>query len=309
MQTGLKFLYFLIIVFAVCDGSRAQQYSDANKVLIDIGDSLTYGAGGNGVSMSTVTQDLLGNQWTVINMGVGGENTLTIAARSGAIPMYVKESLTIPADGSQVEIPSGLYSRFNGEEVFPLKQGSAGINPCYIDQVKCKLSRIEDKYFLQRMDTVATNFTTQPNSDIITSLTQQTCDVATIFIGQNGGYDSPEEFLEQINLFVEHKDDQNIIIITSHGSSTASMIQPIKDRYGRKLIDLKTYMSSQAIYDAIELGLLPDDGSYPTSEDLEMMNNNLAPASLLIDHIHFNQIGYELLGRIRYERGVELGYW
>ena len=68
-------------------------------------------------------------------------------------------------------------------------------------------------------------------------------------------------------------------------------------------------MSTRAIYDALEFGLLPNNGEYPTAEDLQRMGNNYAPKSLLKDGIHFNPIGYELLGRLRYEKGKELGYW
>ena len=68
-------------------------------------------------------------------------------------------------------------------------------------------------------------------------------------------------------------------------------------------------MSNYAIYDAIEIGLLPNDGTYPTVEDLEKMNNGETPTSLLVDSVHFNNIGYELLGRLRYNKGQELGYW
>jgi hypothetical protein len=116
------------------------------KVLIDIGDSLTAGAGGDGNSMSKVATDLLGKEWILKNMGVGGENTLTIGARYGGIPMYIKESIIIPKDGSKVEISSGLYSSYNDKNVLPLLQGSAGINPCNIDTIKCKLTRNQNKY-------------------------------------------------------------------------------------------------------------------------------------------------------------------
>ena len=68
-------------------------------------------------------------------------------------------------------------------------------------------------------------------------------------------------------------------------------------------------MSTEAIYDAIKFNLLPDNGKYPTTEDLERMGKNNAPKTLLKDGIHFNSIGYELLGRLRYEKGKELGYW
>jgi lysophospholipase L1-like esterase len=299
--------FVVIIISLSCFANKQQKSND--KILIDIGDSLTAGAGGEGTTMSSVTSSLLGEEWTVKNMGVGGENTLTIGARYGAIPMYIKESISIPKDGSKTEIPNGLFSNYNDLNIFPLLQGDAGINPCYIDSVKCQLTTIGARYFINRIDTQSSDYITKPKSTIITSLSEQTNGIVTIFIGQNGGYDTTEELLDQISLFVRHKGNDDVIIITSHGNGFPEIVQAIAAKYGEKVIDLKKYMSTIAISDAVKYGLLPDNGIYPTSEDLEKMASNNAPPSLLIDGIHFNPIGYELLGRLRYEIGKELGYW
>lgn len=309
---NLKFIKVIVFIFFVtinlsCSSQETEETFD--KILIDIGDSLTAGAGGDGNNMSKVASDLLGNEWTVKNMGVGGENTLTIGARHGGIPMYIKESITIPKDGSIVEIPSGLYSRYNDKNVLPLLQGSAGINPCRIDTIQCKLTRDQNKYYINRINPNSTDYTTKENSTLFTSLSNEKKGILTIFIGQNGGYSSPSELLNQINLFVEHKGDENVIIITSHGNTSKEIAKLVRDKYQSKYIDLRKYMTTKAIYDAIEFGLLPNNGEYPTSEDLERMEKNYTPKTLLKDGIHFNSIGYELLGRIRYKKGEELGYW
>lgn len=303
---GIIYFFIFLINYSCSSG---EQEESVKKVLIDIGDSLTAGAGGDGNNMSKVTSKLLGESWVVKNMGVGGENTLTIGARQGGIPMYIKESIIIPKDGSKIEIPTGLYSSYNDKNIFPLLQGSAGINPCFIEEIECELSRKSDKYFINRIKPSSVNYITKEKSIIQTSLSKQTKGIATIFIGQNGGYDSPKDLLNQIDLFVKHKGDKNVIIITSHGNGIPETIKPIREKYTDKLIDLKKYMSSQAIYDAIKFGLLPKNGNYPTSEDLERMKNDYTPTTLLKDGIHFNSIGYELLGRLRYEKGKELGYW
>lgn len=300
---------FIILLSISCSEDVIEADRPEGNILIDIGDSLTAGAGGNGTTMSSVTSRFLGNQWIVKNMGVGGENTLTISARQGGMPMYIKESITIPRGGFFAKIPSGLYSSYNDSNIFPLIQGDGGINPCYIDNIKCRLIRRYGEYYIGRIDSSRDLYTIQPGTLIKTSLSSETRGIATIFIGQNGDYSSPIDFLNQIDLFVEHKGDENVIIITSHVNGTADVVQPIREKYGNKHIDLKEYMSTQAIYDAIDFGLLPDNGTYPTVEDLNGMNNGFAPRSVLSDGVHFNAIGYELLGRLRYEKGIELGYW
>ncbi|WP_298327238.1 hypothetical protein [uncultured Dokdonia sp.] len=302
----ISFIYLLTLNISC---SVQEKIENTDKVLIDIGDSLTAGSGGDGNSMSKVASDSLGSDWTVKNMGVGGENTLTIGARHGGIPMYIKQSITIPKDGSKVEIPSGLYSSYNNEKVLPLLQGSAGINPCRIDTIQCKLTRNQDKYYINRITPASTDYKTKKNSTILTSLSNEKEGVLTIFIGQNGGYASSSELLDQIDLFVKHKGNDNVIIITSHGNSTAEIVKLARDKYQSKYIDLKEYMNTYAIYDAIEFGLLPSNGEYPTVEDLDRMDKNKTPNTLLKDGIHFNSIGYELLGRLRYKKGKELGYW
>ena len=315
----LKFIFNVIFLCVItlhlnCTSQEVEEQSQeveesSEKILIDIGDSLTRGAGGEGNTMSIATSNLLGTEWIVMNMGVGGENTLTIGARQGGLPMYIKESITIPKDGSKIEIPTGLYSSYNDKNIHPLIQGSAGINPCYIGAIECKLSIDKSKYFINMITPQSADCITKPKSIITTSLSKEKKGIATIFIGQNGGYESPDDLLNQIDLFVKHKGDENVIIITSHGNGTPETIQPIKEKYQSKHIDLKKYMSTRAIYDALEFGLLPNNGEYPTAEDLQRMGNNYAPKSLLKDGIHFNPIGYELLGRLRYEKGKELGYW
>ena len=319
MNIKKKIKCFIIIVISINCSSTIELKSN-EKILIDIGDSLTAGAGGEGTTMSNVTSRLLPNTYTIKNMGIGGENTLTIGARQGGIPMYIKESITIPSNTTKVEIPSGVYSSYNNKNILPLTQGfggfapsyiegSGGINPCYIDGIECILSKTSGKYFINRTQISPTVHVTKPNSVIITSLSKQTKGILTIFIGQNGGYDSARDLLNQINLIVKHKGDKNVIIITSHGNGTAETVQTIKKEYGNKVIDFKEYMSEIAIYDAIRLELLPDDGTLPSENDLSAMKLKKAPPSLLFDGIHLNKIGYELLGRLRFKKGQELGYW
>jgi len=308
LKLAKKIIYLTIIALNLSCSSKEVEES-FEKTLIDIGDSLTAGAGGDGNNMSKTTSNLLGEEWVVKNMGVGGENTLTIGARQGGIPMYIKESISIPGDGSKVEINSGLFSSYNHKNIYPLLQGSAGINPCFIDSIECKLTINKGKYYINRVNPNATDYITETKSTLFTALSKEKKGIATIFIGQNGGYKSPDDFLNQVDLFVKHKGDENVIIITSHGNGDSLTIRPLKSKYKNKLIDLKEYMSTEAIYDAIKFNLLPDNGKYPTNEDIERMKKNNAPKTLLKDGIHFNSIGYELLGRLRYEKGKELGYW
>lgn len=96
------------------------------------GDSLTAGAGGDGTTYPAVLQELIQKNildtvdfsqvvnpkynnvlaqesYTVqsievVNMGVGGENTITIMGRNGALPFVVKEAFVIPPSKEPTEI-------------------------------------------------------------------------------------------------------------------------------------------------------------------------------------------------------------
>ncbi len=100
------------------------------------GDSLTFSYGGGEITYPGTLKDLLGSKYRVNNLGIGGETTVTIAGRQGSIPMRVK-AVTIPAKVNTVEIAFCG----EGEEVpKPLRQGEAGVNPCFLRGIKGTLS-------------------------------------------------------------------------------------------------------------------------------------------------------------------------
>ena len=73
---NLRFLKILFFTFFLtfnlsCSSQEIEKTEETfEKVLIDIGDSLTAGSGGDGNSMSKVASDLLGEEWIVKNMGL-----------------------------------------------------------------------------------------------------------------------------------------------------------------------------------------------------------------------------------------------
>lgn len=70
--------------------------------------------------------------------------------------------------------------------------------------------------------------------------------------------------------------------------------------YGEHYINLREYMGTQGLADA---------GLKATEEDMQMMEIGMTPASLLVDGVHFNAGGYELIGKLIYTRMEELGYF
>lgn len=85
-----------------------------------------------------VLQDLLGDDYDVVNCGVGGENTLTIMARQGAYPMLLAHDVVLFNDGERKfdtfignnDIPTFISSYDHKSEVFPLLQGGFKEDAC-----------------------------------------------------------------------------------------------------------------------------------------------------------------------------------
>lgn len=155
MKSNIAHIIELIVIsilFIACA-------NDNKKVVVCWGDSLTAPQGnesglkgfikkvlGKDMSYPFWLQGLLGDEYDVINAGVGGENTLTIMARQGAYPMRLAHDVTIFSSDKAKEdrvvigntdLPA-FVSSYNGQEVRPLLQsdseenGSAQINPCVI---------------------------------------------------------------------------------------------------------------------------------------------------------------------------------
>ena len=69
---------------------------------------------------------------------------------------------------------------------------------------------------------------------------------------------------------------------------------------GNIFLDIRRYI--------LDFGL--DDMSItPTDEDIADIAEGEIPRSLLNDNVHFNEMGYELISRLVYQKGKELGYW
>lgn len=251
-------------------------------------------------------------QVDVINMGVGGETTNTILGRNGAIPFVVAEDFIIPGNTEAVEIN---FMSQNGKVVAPLRQGNRGMDSVTIDGIEGVIqieqdshTGLEYKYFFQR-NTSGEAMEIKAGTEIITSgSTQYLKYIPVIFIGQNGGYDNIQELIDQQRAIIDHQEMnmQNhgkFIIVGLHtgtAEARAELEAAMVEEYGEQYINLREYMSTDALADA---------GMEATAEDKELMATGSTPPSLLSDEVHFNATGYRLIGEQIYQRMEELGYF
>lgn len=273
------------------------------------GDSLTFGTGGDGISYPSVLEERLNKDRfyiNVINMGIGGENTVTIAGRAGGIPFRLKE-FTIPAEPIPVEI---IYQEDEGKSIRPCEYGDSGINPCIINGVNGRLSgeRAEDgimRYFFTRSEQGEAVYVPE-GTEVETWAASQFSDyIYVVFMGENHGWDNIQDLIEQQQaiLSMQKKYADYYIVVglpTGTKEERQELEEALYETYGDKFLNIREYLSTQGIYDA---------GLKPSEEDLSRMEEGLIPTSLLADHIHFNADGYRLIGNFMYERMNELGYF
>lgn len=332
-----------VIILVVCigfteDGFIVEKRKESRRVelqeslseicpgIICWGDSLTVGTGGNGTYYPDVLEqqiqeklmplDLLPENIAdapvieVINMGVGGEDTNTILGRNGAVPFVVSEDFVIPKEAEPVEI---TFCSANGKVVGPLRQGNRGMESVAINGVEGIIQVIQESYTSQAYSYTFTRNKKGKSVEVIagTPIITQGSGVGldcwtAIFMGENGGYDSPADLIEQQRAIINHQTSNNekFIIIGLHTGTAeerAELEEAMINEYGERYINLREYLCTKGLNDA---------GLNATEEDLAMMQLGMTPASLMIeDKCHFNEHGYRLIGELIFERMNQLGYF
>ncbi|MCM3216099.1 phage baseplate upper protein [Niallia taxi] len=274
------------------------------------GDSLTAGAGGGGTTYPSVLASLTGLQ--VVNYGVGGETSATIACRQGG-RNFVINNFTIPSDTSKVQIAdynNPIKDNF-GRAVHPLRQGSGGINPCYINGVKGTLTATQTSststdliYYFQREAAGEAVVIDRPTAIITNAqMTKSSSDINIFFIGQNGGWTDDAEHIQQVKDMIKFSGSDRYVVLgltTGTTASRADKEKAFQQAFGRNYINLREYLSTYAIYDV---------GLTPTQADLDAMAVGSVPPSILNDPVHFNGFGYTGIGKFAiYKRLKELLY-
>lgn len=300
--------------------------------IVCIGDSLTGGTDGSYPEFLEKKMIRDGYYIPVFNLGIGGENTVTIAGRLGGIPYRVYE-FDMPEDDTPVKIE---FADDDVHKILPFRQlGNNGINPVVINGVPGELSLNEDgmEYYFTRIfddddltesqerlieeaaseDNVA-NAAEDHIWDVETrAATSHEDGIYIIFMGENGGFESNEELIAQQKAILDRQvknSDKYLIIGLSTG--TAEMREELDElmqkEYGNKFINIREYLSGT---DA-EGRIFQDARKYGvefTDEDIAEMQQGMVPGSLRGDDIHFNKTGYMLLADVVYERIIENGYF
>ncbi len=276
-----------------------------SPVIAAFGDSLTLGSGGSATNFPAKLAELTGR--SVVNLGVGGEDSLTIAGRQGGIP-FVAQPFTIPAAATPVEVT--LKSGYLGKSVAPLVNGSAGVNPCFIGGIRGTLSYSGGKYYFTRaVQGTASVAVTRPQAVVTDAMRLRQGDIAVFWVGTNGGWVdtdnvtyNPDVLVAQLKLMTGVLTTGRFLVIgltALTAAQYANLDARLARAFGRKFLDLRGYMLSYGLQDA---------GITPTAQDNADIASGMIPSSLRYDQTHFNDAGYAIAGTQVFRRMQELGY-
>lgn len=268
------------------------------------GDSMTAGAGGGGVTYCNVLQGLLnvaGYTGSVYNLGVGGETSVTIAGRANANPFIVDVAGGEIPESGQVAL---TLRQINGQLPAPLKQGASSYSATLLGVAGTFGRTIAGEtynYWFQRATAGTPVVANRPTPLYLDIGEQRRSDIAIIWIGQNGP--NNERAIQDAYAIIRHMSsvDKRYLVISKPGGGTAQNADDARwfEEFGRRFIPIRQYM--------VEFGL-QDAGIEPTAQDLTDIANGTVPTSLRTDSVHWKAAGYQILGRIVFERLNELGW-
>ena len=243
------------------------------------GDSLTLGAGGNNISYPSVLFELCNGKKGIVNMGIGGETTTSIATRQGGISLYV-EPFTIPAETIATEIT--LKSE-NIESLNLAIQGTKGLNICNIDGIDGEISYENSKYYFKRLEEGNEKVLSKEVEVITSGMKYKNADVIVLWTGQN---DNPT--IENISAIVEKQQkmidyaNTNKYIVIGLLYAGNEVNNAMAEAYGEHFLDVRNALST--------------DNSNTVSEDYKS------------DSIHLNADGYTIVAEQVYNKLISLGY-
>ena len=299
-------LYFGFILFVYSCSSPKPVLDEKPKRNISFwGDSMTAGAGGNGITMPDVVKDELKRQ--IFNGGVGGISSTSIACLQGGLDFIIKlKDNKIQNKGADTITHYNIvpYIHTTNQTRFGSINGIKGT----LTRAGNLVNPIVSDYFYFTRATVGEEIIV-PSEGVkmyFDDAVNHRNDLAVIWSGRNDPKQDSHipttiaNIKSMINYLGKRNKQQYLIISVCNGSrqtegigsdiysNIISLNNELQSNFGDNYIDLRKYMVERAIYDA-EIS--------PTIEDLKDIASDCIPKSLIYDNVHFNEIGYRMAGK------------
>lgn len=283
------------------DGEEPKTFVEPEGVVC-WGDSLTVGLAGGYPKVLADCLKEAGVNIPVANEGVTSEGTGKIMARAGVTPYKVAEAIRIPEKVEPVflKIEDGKEKLITS---FP--KGKFQYTDVTIQGIEGKLTRNSQKS--------GWNFTRnyKGESSYIAANTKIRFNyidryknyIPIIFMGTNGGFSSIEDLIQQQQAILDTFTDNDRFLIIGLTHQTVvdedKLDAELQKHWGKNFINLREYLSGQGVYDA---------GFKPKSSDLAQMKKGTVPDIVRTDSVHYKLEGYQVLGKLVFQRMKELGY-
>lgn len=281
--------------------------------IVAFGDSLTENGNGS-TSYTDYLKSMIGNDnVSVLNFGIGGQSSGTIAWRQGGLMMQNTESFQIPTDNTipvtfGIAVSSGNILNFTG------------VNnnlDCTILNIPCTMS-------INTTDSTATltrkengSLVNVPeNTQIKSTQDGHNKDLLIIWIGKNdipnaGNYQitGVMENIKNIIGYLSPEIKRYVVISVITGTTQTkgteqyntiqNLNNNIEQTYKNNYLDMQNYLVNDCIYD-MQLT--------PTEEDLEDIQNGTIPRQLLSDGTHPTPACREYIAKYIYNFLLDKGW-
>ncbi len=292
-------LHNLVALAALAAAIEAPAAEAAPRRILCWGDSVTEGmAMPKGKDYPSRLGELLGDGYQVFNSGDGGENSVTIPARQGAVKLTTAAAIAFPAGERTVKVGDASDNGFRtaaGEKI--MLTAALGrklpVNPVKIGKEEYKLSfqgfrwnsptnKISYALMLSRSDASAAKAATIPAGTPVRFASADAvpgayCEI--FFMGANGGWGKDvDKLVAQIRAMVARRGEKKpyLVIVPYWKRFAQEQKDAFKAAFGRHAVE------------------------FPVEDSLCYKNR---------PDVHLNENGYALLAKLLHERGAELGYW
>lgn len=308
------------------DGHSSATNSDDKDSPLTIscwGDSLTEGMGiAAAYNYPSVLNDYLGREkYTVLNGGDGGEDSITIMARQGAVKIYTSNKIDFKEGDIEVKIGDGSGNGFETAEgqvirltpplgrEMPVNDITIGEEKYQIVQKNFDWAGRTCEVYLKRTTNIDNAVSIEKGTEVKFASTDiaktNHCDI--YLMGGNGGYNNDvKTLIEQYKKMIEHRGNENYLVLVPYWTA-GNATQEFINAFGDKAVDFLTPATDKNILEnELEITLSDLDNQYlAVRRDVPpclKLNNNANEG-------HMNEKGYKLLAKVIYEQGKELGYW
>ena len=299
------------------------------------GGSMAYGAYGEGTTITkSVENHMMSDECyiPIANMAVPLESTKTVMSRAGAIDIYT-EAFTIPATIEKVQIK--IYSA-DGSDVFPLRYSTrwdGGMTDISIAGIEGSLTIDENSisfekpiYYFTRSKEGEEVKVEKGEKIISKSMTDYVDYIPVVCIGDNGGWESFDELIEQQQAIIDTSTNSDKYVVVglftvplteeqlksvSNDEEKAELIKKnnenydkiMKEKWGDHYVNAREYLCSNVALEKLE-----NQEVEVSDEDKVNMSKGIVPDVLRYDPNNLNSYGYDIVGDALYQKLVDLGY-